>query len=275
MDMKSTWKGFLAFGLIHVPVSQYAGLDSKGNGKISFRLLHDKCMKPVKRSDRCPNCDVALESKDIVHGYELQAGVFVKIADADIDAAALDGSAKALQIVKFVKAGSVDPMYFDNLNLLGPGDGSSVYYMGVHQAMVAAKVDGIARQVMRGSDYTWLVRPLPKGVLALMQLRTAEQVRTQFVEAIQDELKRKATSGYPTKGEVEMAVQYIKLNMGEFDPAEFGDRRQAALAKLVEAAKKGKKPKLVPVKEPEPTLGTMMDALKASVRQAQRRGVAA
>ena len=64
---------------------------------------------------------------------------------------------------------------------------------------------------------------------------------------------------------LELAEHIIKTKAGEFDPKEFDDRYESALAELVQAKIEGRKIK--PQKRPEPTkVVSLLDALRDSAK---------
>ena len=64
---------------------------------------------------------------------------------------------------------------------------------------------------------------------------------------------------------LQLAEHIIKTKAGEFDPKEFDDRYESALAELVQAKIEGRKIK--PQKRPEPTkVVSLLDALRESAK---------
>lgn len=288
-DMRATWSGSISFGLINIPVKQYAGIE---DNKIRFTTVHKTCMKPIKKSleagatAACSSCNKSLGKDDVVKAWEVEGGRYVEINESELDAVALQGS-KEMEITKFVKADSIDPMYMDSFNLLAP-EGTARGYMTLAQALYEQEAGAIARQIKGGQDYIWLLRALPfkkqtiagkkdhvvtMYVLGMTKLRRASEVRTQYAEVIADELVRKADGNYPLETEMELAKKLIELNFGEYDAKEYVDRRQLALHEIVVAAQAGKKLKPVKAKKPEPEVGDLMAALRASVKDAEKRAV--
>ena len=97
--MHTMWKGAISFGLVNIPVKLYAATEDKD---IKMRYLHKECHTPIKYERRCPQCDQALESEDIVRGYEYEDGKYVIMEKNEIEALAGEQN-KSVEIVDFVE----------------------------------------------------------------------------------------------------------------------------------------------------------------------------
>src|SRR5687768_17103253 len=97
--MASIWTGSLTVGLVNIPI----GLKTAVRGdRISFRVLHQEDLAPVKYERVCAADGEAVPWNEIVKGYEYDKGKFVVLTDADFKEAALEPS-KTIDILDFVR----------------------------------------------------------------------------------------------------------------------------------------------------------------------------
>ena len=137
----------------------------------------------------------------------------------------------------------------------------------IREGLRAKNVAALATSVLFRRVRTVLIRPYGLGLVANTmnfdyEIRSAE-------EAFEDipELK--------IKGEMlDLAKYIIGTKKGEFDPAEFDDRYDAALAELVKAKMEGRKIE-APKPRPEGKVVDLMEALRRSAEASGKAGKAA
>src|SRR5258705_5823636 len=112
----SVWSGYLTFGLISMPVRLVAGARSSG---ISFNQLHRTDHQRVKQQLICSEDGQVLDRSDIVKGYEYRKGEYVVIEPEEIKKIE-PKTAKTMEILEFVKADDVDPVYFESSYYMTP-----------------------------------------------------------------------------------------------------------------------------------------------------------
>ena len=132
--MAAIWKGSLTFGLVNIPVELKTAVRAD---HISFRLLHEKDLSPVKYERICQAEEEPVPWNEIVKGYEYEKGKFVVLTDADFKAAALEHS-KTIDILDFVKEAEIDPRYFETPYYLVPGKGGDKPYALLREARVTS-----------------------------------------------------------------------------------------------------------------------------------------
>src|SRR5882724_9155440 len=106
----SVWTGYLTFGLISMPVRLFSG--ARGT-RVSFHMLHRTDNARVKQQLYCPVDEQVIERKDIVKGYEFRKGEYVVIEPEEIKKIE-PKTAKAMEILEFVKQEEIDPVYFES-----------------------------------------------------------------------------------------------------------------------------------------------------------------
>src|SRR3954453_15856066 len=108
--MASTvWKGYLSFGLISVPVRLFVAARSE---RISFNQIHEVCGSRIKQQTYCPVCERVVERNELKKGYEVAKGRYAIFEDEEIKKIAPQSS-ESMEIMEFVKAADIDPIYFD------------------------------------------------------------------------------------------------------------------------------------------------------------------
>src|SRR5688572_22824642 len=110
------WKGSIRFGLVHIPVGLYSAetpdeldldlIDKRNHGPIGYNKINKETGRQVAPGD-------------IVKGYQISKGKYVVISDQDLKRAHPE-STQNVDIVGFVTAAEVDPIYFDKPYYLAP-----------------------------------------------------------------------------------------------------------------------------------------------------------
>jgi DNA end-binding protein Ku len=248
---RSLWSGSIVFGLVNAPVRIYSAIEEH---KLHFNLLHRKDDSPIGYQKVCKKEDKPVPDKEIVKAYEVSKGKFVHLTDEDFEAARADGY-RTIDIERFVPYEEIDPILFRHTYYLGPQEGSERVYALLRRALEHARLVAVATFVMRDREHLGCLR-VREGLLTLEQMYFADEVRP--VEEI----------GVPDakvdKRELEMAERLIESFAGTFEPEEYRDRYRDALAKVIEAKRKGEEVHVAPAEEPEEPID-LMAALRASI----------
>jgi DNA end-binding protein Ku len=69
MASRPSWKGFVRFSLVSIPVKGYTAARSDAGAKVSLNQLHKGCGARVKYQKACP-IHGELKADEIVSGYE-------------------------------------------------------------------------------------------------------------------------------------------------------------------------------------------------------------
>ncbi len=259
--MASIWKGSLTFGLVNIPVELKTAV--RGD-RISFRLLHQEDLSPVKYERVCAADGETVPWNEIVKGYEYEKGKFVVMTDEDFKEAALESS-KTIDILDFVKEDEIDPRYFETPYYLVPAKGGEKAYALLREAIRNSKNVGIGKIIIRQTQHLAGVKVVGDAiVLEIMRFAnelidigefsfpTAEGVRPQ---------------------EIQMAEQLIANLAEPFDPAKYTDDYRANLMRIINAKMKGKKIKLEePEREPQDAgVIDLMSRLRESLEQGKAK----
>jgi len=263
--MRTIWNGSISFGLVNIPVGMaLATKPAARQSDVSFRMLHRECGTPIKNKRWCPQHDREVSNDEIVKGWEVAKGQFVFVEDSDLEALETADDSRTIAITRFVELDQVDPIYFDRTYFLAPADAVAQRrpYVLLLEAMKETNTAAVGKFVRQGAEHFCLIRP--KGnALALETLFLAEDVRSQAeIEEAVEEIDVK-------DAELELARQVIGSLAADFDPQELVSDYRRDLKALLEAKLAGEEIKAPePVEEKAPVID-LMEALKASVAEAQ------
>ncbi|MBV8795255.1 MAG: Ku protein [Hyphomicrobiales bacterium] len=254
MSPRASWKGFLKIADVTVPVGLYAAAST--SERIALHTINRPTGHRVRREFVDAETGEAVDRDEQVKGYEVAKGEYVSVEPDEI-AAVIPHGDKTLTVSAFVDFTDVDDLYFDKPYYLGPSDRSADETFGlVREGMRAAKVAAVAEAVLFRRARTVLIRALDKGLVA-STLNYDYEVRSAG-QAFSDIPAKKIT------GEMlDLAVHIIKTKQGAFDPREFQDRYEDALADLVKLKVEGK---AIPKRAPPPreSAFNLMQALRDS-----------
>jgi DNA end-binding protein Ku len=250
----SVWSGYLTFGLISMPVRLFSGARSSG---ISFNMLHRTDHSRLKQQYICQAENVVVDRSDIVKGYEYRKDEYVVIEPEEIKKIE-PKTAKTMEILEFVKASEVDPVYFESSYYMLPEEAGRRPYALLTKALEESDYYAIAKLTMHNREYTVIVRPHEGGMM-LHTMYYADEVReVEGFGAPDVELK---------EAEIKVAHQLIEALAAEWEPEKFHDTFQDNLKNLIQTKLEGgevaeveKPKKLAPVVD-------LMSALKESLAQ--------
>ncbi|APO71022.1 ATP-dependent DNA helicase Ku-type protein (plasmid) [Rhizobium gallicum] len=252
---RANWKGYIKFGEVAFPVALYTAASS--SERIAFNTLNRKTGNRVRREFVDSETGDPVEREAQVKGFEIDDGRYVVLEPEEV-AAAIPNSDKTLKVEAFIPCDEVDDVYFDKPYYLAPDKMGSDAYKLLRDGMKKAKVAAIARTVLFRRLRTVLIRPHGKGLIG-STLNYDYEVRSS----------EKAFEEMPDlkiEGEMlELAKHIINTKKGEFDPKQFDDRYEEAVAELVKAKMEGR---TLPKKEAPPASkpGDLLQALRESAK---------
>lgn len=256
MAPRAVWKGVLKIAEVTCPVSLYTAAST--SERISFHTINRKTGNRVHRQFIDEVSGKPVETKDQVKGYDKGEGDYI-ILEADEIAAAVPESDKTLTVETFLPCDEIDDIFFDKPYYVAPSSPvASEAFALIREGMKGQKSAALARTVIFRRMRSILIRPHGEGLIATTlnfdyEVRSAQNAFSDVPKIkIDDEM-------------LELAEHIINTKAGEFDPREFDDRYESALAELVQAKIEGRKIK--PQKRPEPTkVVSLLDALRESAK---------
>src|ERR1051325_7915404 len=150
--MPSTvWRGYVSFGLVSFPVRLFAAARPEG---IHFHLLHQKDLSRIKEVWYCAEEDKPVD--DIVKGFEVSKGEYVVIDDAELKSVA-PPTAQVMEILQFVRAGDVDPIFLEKSYYVGAEEAGSKPYALLLAAMNETKYYAVAKLAMHSREHIVII----------------------------------------------------------------------------------------------------------------------
>ena len=257
MPARAYWSGQLRLALVSIPVEIYSA--TRSSAGIALNQIHKPSGKRIKLEKTVPGIG-EVEAEDIVKGYEVEKGEYVLLTDAELDDVKLE-SRKTFELVQFVDATEIDPIYFEKPYYVVPKDELAEEAFGViRDALRSAKKIGLGQLAMRGHEMLCSLKPCGRGMV-LETLRYADEVNkaSQFFRDIPD--------AKPPAELLELATALIDKRTAAFDPEKFHDHYEEALRALIET-KRGKRPAAPEQPDIKPSnVIDLMAALKASIEK--------
>jgi len=267
MASRAVWKGQLRLSLVSIPVEIHSAVES--GARTSFRQIHGPSGKPVRYEKTVPGIG-PVKSDEILKGYDLGNDEYLLLEPDEVDAIKLE-TRKTLELVQFVGACEIPPLYYDRPYYVIPTDDlAEDAYRVVRDALRRAERVGLGQLTMRGKEYLCAIRPCGDGLL-LETLHYADEVRAAaplFAEIADDA---------PDPELLEVATQLIDRKTAPFDAAAFEDHYATAMRDLIERKRKNRKTPRATSKDPEArpqaeNVVDLMAALKQSLKSEGGKG---
>src|ERR1700724_2293274 len=150
----SVWKGHLTFGLVSFPIRLFSAARSE---TVSFNLLHKDDHSRIKQVIFCQAEDKPVPRSELVKGYEYEKDHYVEIDEEDIKKVA-PKTAKVMEILEFVNAEQVDPIYMESSYYMAPDEGGQKPYALLFEALRETNYYGVAKIAMHNREQLVIVR---------------------------------------------------------------------------------------------------------------------
>jgi DNA end-binding protein Ku len=263
MAVRSAWKGYLKLSLVTCAVELFNATTQ--TEKISFRVINRDTGNPVRRIYVDAETGKPVDEEDQVKGYEIGKDEYLLIEEDEIEAVQIESS-HTLSLDGFVSKDEIDPIYLDSPYYLAPADEvSEEAFAVIRDALSAKKMAGMARIVLYRRERPVVIEPRDRGML-LTTLRFDKLVRKPK-EIFADIEKVKIDDEM-----LDIAAHIIDRKKMKFDPSEFEDKYEDALAELIAAKKAGHKPPAPKPAERPSNVINLFDALKKSLASAEGEG---
>tara|TARA_R110002020_G_scaffold292875_1_gene508302 strand:- start:705 stop:1529 length:825 start_codon:yes stop_codon:yes gene_type:complete len=261
MAPRALWKGQLRLSLVSIPVEIFSA--TKTSSSVSFRQIHKPSGKRVRYEKSVPGLG-PVKTDDIVKGYEVGDDEFILIDPDEVDAIKLE-TKKTFELVQFVDACEISPLYFDKPYYITASDDlAQDAYRVVRDALRKAGKVGLGQVTMRGKEYLAAVKPCGDGLLMETlhyedELRNADSIFTDIDDDETDE------------DLLEVATSLIERKSAPFDAGNYTDKYAEALHSLLEAKRSNKKTPRVKTGDDKAAEGDnvvdLMSALKESLKE--------
>ena len=252
----SVWKGHLTFGLVSFPVRLFSA--ARGE-TVSFNLLHKDDHSRIKQVTYCLAEDKPVPRSDLVKGYEYEKDQYVVVEDEEIKKVA-PKTAKVMEILEFVKAGQVDPIYLESSYYMAPDEGGDKPYALLFQALRESQYYAVAKLAMHNREHIVILRPGDKGVVLHTmfyndEIRQVEEFRTD--------------TNLVKEKELALAKMLIESLIADFEPQKYKDTYRENLQQMIQAKLEGHKVVATPAPQIAPVID-IMEALKKSLAEQKK-----
>ncbi|TCD15280.1 Ku protein [Oricola cellulosilytica] len=263
MAARPIWKGQIRLSLVSIPVEMYSA--TRSGARISFRQIHEPTGKPV-RYQKIVQGVGPVDADEIMKGFEYEKDKYLLIDPDEVDEIKLE-TKKTLELVQFVDACEIPPIYFDKPYYLTPSDElAEDAYRVVRDALRETKMVGIGQVTLRGKEYLAAVKPCGDGLLLETlhyedELRDAEPLFSSVEDAAVDQ------------DLLDVATSLIERKSGPFDASAYKDNYSDALRALIKKKTSNKSSKRVETDEDNSApagdnVVDLMAALKQSLEKA-------
>ncbi|HEX9978098.1 MAG TPA: Ku protein [Acidimicrobiia bacterium] len=252
--MRPIWKGAISFGLVTIPVGLYTATEDR---RPKFRQLRrgDHSRIRYKRVSESDGEEVPYE--DIVKGYEFEKDRYVVFTDDELEAALKAKGAGMVDVVQFVKAAEIDPIYYRSSYYLAPEKTGAKAYRILRDALAAKDMVGLARVAIRDREYPATIRA-EDDVLIMETMYWPDEIREPEFEELAEQPEVRPE-------EVKMAGVIIDNLTSPFDPSRWIDDSREAVEEVARRKMEGEEIIAPPGAAQPAGVIDLMEALKASV----------
>ncbi|MEU6934442.1 Ku protein [Streptomyces sp. NPDC046374] len=256
------WNGAISFGLVTVPITLENAVESHD---VHFRQVHLEDGGRVRYQKRCEIDGEVLTEDEIGRAYEVSKDQLVPVSDEDLARMPLP-TARAVEVVAFIDADSVDPVSYGAGDYYArpKGDVAAKPYTLLRQALSRTSKVAVVKYALRGRERLGLLRPVGDA-LSIQGLHWGDEIRSPAelappeTEVSDKEIKR-ALALMDT-----MTVERL-ADLGEM----LTDHYTEALIEVIDAKAEHRAPAPVAGEEaPAAPVVDLMAALEASVAKAR------
>ncbi|WP_375499702.1 Ku protein [uncultured Jatrophihabitans sp.] len=257
--MRSIWKGSVSFGLVSIGVKLYAATEEKS---VSFNQVRRSDGARIRYKRVAESDGEEVQYADIAKGYQLGSGETVVLTDDDFKDLPLP-SARVVDVVQFVPAEQIDPIYYNKSYYLEPDKSAVKPYVLLRDALADSDTVGVVKVAIRNREQLAVLR-VRDGVILLETMIWPDEVREADFAFLDEDVELRPQ-------EQQMARSLVESMAGDFEPELYTDNYREALESVIEAKVEGRE--IVEVDEQQPTAGNVVDlmsALRASVEAAKK-----
>ncbi|MGI4745743.1 MAG: Ku protein [Janthinobacterium lividum] len=259
MADRPIWRGQLRLALVSCPIALYSV--RQPSQELHFHFINPKTGNRVRMVTQDSETDEELSRKDLQRGYEFKKDHYVLLDDEDFERARIDSSS-VLSIDKFVRADSIDPIYFDSSYYLVPDgsgrDAADDVFVVLREAIAKTGRVALSRLVMSRRERAVALMPMGRGIV----LHTLNDTREITAP---DKLFEDISDAPADKEMVALAVQLIDRQTAKFQPGDMEDRYEARLREVIDAKLAGEDVQTPTEEAPADNVVDLMSALRKSL----------
>src|SRR5690606_25339458 len=116
MAARAYWQGQIRLALVSIPVQVFSA--TKSAARVPFNQIHKPTGKRIRYEKVVPGVG-AVDSDDIVKGYEVEKGKYVLITEDEINDVKLEAK-HAIDLIQFVDEDDIDVTFFEKPYFVAP-----------------------------------------------------------------------------------------------------------------------------------------------------------
>ena len=259
---RTLWKGALSFGLITIPCRLYTATEDR---TVSFNQLRASDHSRIGYSRVAKADGREVDYGEIVKGYEYEPDRYVVFTAEELDSLK-PASSRTIDILQFVPLSQIDPIFFQRGYYLTPEPSGAKAYGLLAGAMRDRETVAICKITLRDKEH-------------LATLRLRGEVFVLETMYWPDEIKELALADVdipdvpePRPQEVQMAQALIENLTEDFEPTAYSDEYRQRVLDAVRTKVEGQEITIVESGKEPAAVVDLLEALKASVEAAKRRG---
>ena len=263
--MRPYWKGYLKLALVTCPIALHAACSS--SERIAFRQINKATGNRLRQQlvDEKTGEPVAPEHRG--RGYEIGKGQYLVVQDAELDAIKIE-STHTVEIDRMVPRRQIDQRFFDTPYYITPNElvGQDAFAV-IREAMRHKGMVALGRLVLSKRERIIALEPYDRGLLGTTlrypyELRDAADYFGELPDiAVAPDM-------------LTLAEHILDSKAGDFNPATFRDRYEEALVAHLKAKQAGAVPEQKPNAAPPRRMINLMDALRRSIQEDNKRSAA-
>ena len=263
--MPSTiWTGSISFGLVNIPVSL---VTAEQRDDLDFTLLDKRDSSPIGYQKISKRTGKPVPGDRIVRGVEQTNGRYVVVSDTDLRRASPERTQR-IDILAFVEATAIPPLYFDRPYYLEPARGGERGYALFREALRRSGKLAVASVVVKTRQHLAAVLVYDR-VLVLDVLRYASELRDPAKLRVPGPtLKALRISDR----ELKMAERLVAEMTEDWDPEKYHDEYRDELLAFIK--KRGRAGQLTSAPETEEKPATRKRADVIDIAELLKRSLA-
>lgn len=265
MAGRPIWRGQLRLALVSCPIALYSV--RQPSEELHFHFINPKTGHRVRMVTQDAETDEELSRRDLTRGYEFKKDHYVLLDESDFERARIDSSS-VLAIDKFVRADSIDPIYYDSSYYMVPDgsgrDAADDVFVVLRDAIAKTGRVALSRLVIARRERAVALMPMGRGLVlhTLADTREITAPDTLFADIADDPADKEM---------VALAVQLIDRQTAKFDPGDMQDRYEARLREVIKAKVAGEEIQAPDEGEDEPSnVVDLMSALRKSLGEEKK-----
>lgn len=260
MLARPTWSGSIQISLVSIEVRIYPA--TRPPRQVEFHMIDRRTHQRIHHRNMDESGEV--EKADLVKGFEYARNKYIEIDPGELKALRLP-TAQTLQIQQFVRRDEIRPLLYDRPYFIAPRNTAQTKALGImRRALDETGTYGIGEVAFSGREHLVAIGASPdskqKGLM-LYLLRYAEELRDA------KEVVGSITEPSTSSQELALAKQLIEGSTTKFDLRAYKDDYEAAVVKLVNAKRKGKRLPETEPERPRTKVVNIMDALRKSLAE--------